>query len=309
MGLPQFIPSSHEERSEGLSPLLGPRDQTPPAVLLPNADAVGGRYPQLVAFLHAEGVVELGQVAEDAVAAKLRWRVGSVARRRLRAASRILERQTWAQPMNSRCGPVNPSIRGGSLPFSEIRYAMAVVRSSAYAAVTRPMSERRRKDPFAKIIGMLTQGPYTLASGREAGKTRAIRLFLWESLPVSREPEDPFWWRGKKNTHNPLVVVGKVCLPPAKKWQKTGRQDKEPEDARGVGPTRPHSHNVASNSLSRYVCVPQFPWIQGSLDSVGPVFNPQSRHFLKVFPIARYKRRFVRQGDAGNEQVAPTDFL
>jgi hypothetical protein len=42
------------------------------------------------------------------------------------------------------------------------------------------------------------------------------------------------WQAGRKVRRNPLVFVGKVCLPPAKKWQETGRQDKEPEDARST---------------------------------------------------------------------------
>jgi hypothetical protein len=59
-------------------------------------------------------------------------------------------------------------------------------------------------------------------------------------MPASREPECPYRWQaGKKNTRNPLVFAGKVCLPRAKKWQEPGRQDKEPDDARGVGPWRP----------------------------------------------------------------------
>jgi hypothetical protein len=35
-------------------------------ILLPNPNTLGGRQPQLVAFLHAEGVVEFGQIAKYA---------------------------------------------------------------------------------------------------------------------------------------------------------------------------------------------------------------------------------------------------
>src|SRR5579859_727842 len=34
-------------------------------------------------------------------------------------SGRSLSRQTWAQPRKNRCGPVRPSIGGGSLPLSE----------------------------------------------------------------------------------------------------------------------------------------------------------------------------------------------
>jgi hypothetical protein len=55
---------------------------------------------------------------------------------------------------------------------------MEVVRSSPQGRLIARFRNDDEKTPFAKRIGMLTQGPNTLASGREAGKTRIIRLLL-----------------------------------------------------------------------------------------------------------------------------------
>jgi hypothetical protein len=67
-------------------------------------------------------------------------------------------------------------------------------------------------------------------------------------------PRYPDWWQaGRKNTANPFVFVGNVCLPAAKTWQGSGRQDQAPEEAHGGGWSRSQVCNASHRLALGYL--------------------------------------------------------